>query len=61
MFDLYLISNSRIVQNFKQLFSLIYVKCGIFSLSFTSVVDCVLNITGTGMLLFLLEGVLIRN
>jgi len=54
MFDLYLITNSCVVQNFlKQLFSVICVKCSIiFSLSFTLMVDCVLSITGTGMLLF---------
>ena len=56
MFDLYLITDSCIVQNFlNQLFSVFCVNCGIiFSLSFTLIVDCVLSITGTGigMLLF---------
>ena len=65
MFDLYLITDSCIVQHFlKQLFSVVCVKCSIiFFLSFTLMVHCVLSITGTGtgmLLFFCAEGGLIK-
>ena len=57
MFDLYLITDSCIVQHFlKQLFSVICVKCG--GIFFTSMIDCVLSITGT--VFFWVDGGLIR-
>jgi len=55
MFDLYLFTDSCVVRNFlKHLFSVICVQCGIiFFHSLTLTVDCVLSITGTGVLLLL--------
>jgi hypothetical protein len=61
MVNLYLITKSGIIQNFlKQLLSVICVTCFFCLFCFALMVDCILSVTGTGMLLFfVVEGGLI--
>jgi len=50
MYDLYLITYSCMVQSI--ILSDVCSVCYYFFLNFTVMVDCVLSLTGTGMLLF---------